>query len=110
MLSPTLPVAKFKRVVAPALNREELAAFVGAFFSSELEATFRVVVTDDGKLEWRSARGEPVKLRPLMRDTFTLFNFATFTFTRGTDGTVTGLTTSNGRVRRLALTKTGPGQ
>ena len=109
VLSPRLPVAKFKRVVAPTQTREELAAFVGAFFSSELEATFRVVVTDDGKLELRSARGEPVTLRPLMRDTFTSFN-GTFTFTRGTGGTVTGLTISNGRVRRLALTRTGPGQ
>jgi len=109
VLSPRLPVAKFKRVVAPTQTREELAAFVGAFFSSELEATFRVVVTDDGKLERRSARGEPMTLQPLMRDTFTSFN-GTFTFTRGTGGTVTGLTISNGRVRRLALTRTGPGQ
>ena len=110
VLSPPLPAAKFKRVVVPTLTQEELAVFVGAFFSSELEATFRVVVTDDGKLEWRPARGEPVTLRPLMRDTFTLFNAVTFTFTRGTGGTVTGLTISNGRVRRLALTRTGPGQ
>ena len=109
VLSPRLPVAKFKRVVAPTQTREELAAFVGAFFSSELEATFRVVVTDDGKLERRSARGEPMTLQPLMRDTFTSFN-GTFTFTRGTGGTVTGLTISNSRVRRLALTRTGPGQ
>lgn len=110
VLSPPLPVSKFKRVVVPTLTQDELAVFVGTFLSSELEATFRVVVTDDGKLEWRSARGKPETLRPLMRDTFTLFNFGTITFTRGNDRVVTGMTISTGRVRRLALTKTGPGQ
>ena len=110
VLSPPLPVSKFKRVVVPTLTQDELAVFVGTFLSSELEATFRVVVTDDGRLEWRSARGKPETLRPLMRDTFTLFNFGTITFTRGNDRVVTGMTISTGRVRRLALTKTGPGQ
>ena len=110
VVSPTLGVTKFERVAAPTLNREELGAFVGAFFSSELEATFRVAITDDGKLELRSARGKPLPLQPLMRDTFTLPNFFTISFTRGTGGTVTGMTISTGRVRRLALAKTGPGQ
>ncbi len=110
VLSPTLPTAKFKRVVVPTQTREELAAFVGVFFSSELDATRRVAITDDVKLEWRSARGKPVTLQPLKHGTFTLFNVATITFTRGSAGEVTGMTVSTGRVRRLALTKTGPGQ
>ena len=110
VLSPTLGAAKFKRVVAPTLNREELVAYVGAFFSSELEATIRVVITDDGKLEARVGRGDPVPLQPLMCDAFNISDLGTITFTRGNNRVVTGMTISTGRVRRLALTKTGPGQ
>ena len=110
VLSPPLPLAKFKRVIAPAQTREELAAFVGAFFSSELDAKVRVGFTDDSKLEVRPGRGKPVTLQPLMRDAFNSVDFGTITFTRGNERAVTGMTISTGRVRRLALTKTGPGQ
>jgi CubicO group peptidase (beta-lactamase class C family) len=108
VLSPALGAAKLKRVVVPTPTREELAVFIGTFFSSELEATFRVVVTDDGKLEWRSARRNPVTLRPVMRDAFTGSDLGTITFTRSRSGEIAGLTISNGRVRRLALMKTTP--
>jgi CubicO group peptidase (beta-lactamase class C family) len=110
VLSPPLPVAKFKHVVSPTLSQEELVGFVGAFFSAELENTFRVATTADGKLEVRWRRDGSMPLQPLKRDTFTLLNVATITFTRGSAGEVTGMTISAGRVRRLALTKMGPGQ
>ena len=110
VLSPTLGAGKFRRVMVPTQTREELAAFGGSFFSDELETTFRLVINDDGKLEWRSVRGNPLTLQPLMRDRFTLPNLATITFTRGSSGDVTGLTISTGRVRRLALTKTKAGR
>ncbi len=66
--------------------------------------------TDDGKLQLRPGRGTPVTLVLFMRDAFHNGDLGTITFTRNSDQTVTGLTISTGRVRRLALTMTRPGQ
>lgn len=104
VVSPTLGAAKFRQVEEPVLKADALAEFAGSFSSAELGATFRVVVAGDG-LEWRSARGEPVRLRPARRDAFTGTGLGTITFVRGSDGAITGLTISTGRIRRLALSK-----
>lgn len=110
VLSPPLPPAKFKRVVASPQTREELAVFSGAYFSGELDAKVQVVATDDGELRMCLARGKPVTLLPFARDAFYTSDLGTITFIRGNGGTVTGLTISTGRVRRIPLTRTGQGR
>jgi hypothetical protein len=108
VISATLGAERFGRVIVPAPTRDELATFAGEFFCRELEAKFRVRVTNDGKLEWCSSRGEPVALAPLRKDEFFSRRVGAITFKRSASGEVTGLTISTGRVRRLAMEKTAP--
>jgi hypothetical protein len=76
---------------------EELEAFVGRFFSEELE-TFYTVTLDDGKLTAHQRRLDDAVLTPGEVDSFTGGGLS-FTFERDRNGTVIGFYAANGRTR-----------
>lgn len=83
---------------------DELAAYTGAYFSEELQTTYRFSV-ENGALTMHFRGGDPIPLRPLIRDEFTAG--LTLRFVRDASGTVTGFALDAGRVRNLRFTRTG---
>ncbi|HEX6038131.1 serine hydrolase domain-containing protein [Longimicrobium sp.] len=83
---------------------DELAAYTGAYFSEELQTTYRLTV-ENGALTMHVRGSGPIPLRPLVRDEFTAG--LTLRFARDASGAVTGFALDAGRVRNLRFTRTG---
>lgn len=84
-------------------DRMALADYAGAFRSPELEATIRLVVLRDTlrlERDWQ----EPVPLRPLFRDGFTMPGGDIARFERDRRGKLTGFVLYAGRVRHHRFT------
>ena len=85
-----------------------LEQYVGDYFSSEVGATYRIVL-DDGALRLENAdprRQAPIEapLEPTFVDAFQLQHLP-IEFDRGADGAITGFRLSAGRVRNLLFAK-----
>jgi CubicO group peptidase (beta-lactamase class C family) len=101
----------------PALTAEQLAAFAGAFYAPELEATYRFTVVDAG-LVLRIEQELPLPVAPLADDRFG-FEFqpqgwsepepVSLQFTRDRGGAVAGFSLSAGSERGIVFEKTSPG-
>lgn len=76
---------------------DDLAAFVGRYFSEEIE-TFFTIVLEEGELVARHRRLDEATLTPGEEDTLSGGSF-TFTFERDRNGQVIGFYLSNGRTR-----------
>jgi CubicO group peptidase (beta-lactamase class C family) len=90
-----------------ALGPEALAPYTGRYYSPELGTVYQLVI-ENGQLTARHARNEPVAMTPAaVPDEFTAREgaFREAVFERGTDGQITGVRISNGRVLRLWLAK-----
>ncbi len=86
---------------------DELAAFVGRFYSAELE-TFYTFVVEDGALVLKQRRMEDAPLEPGgERDSFTGRNLS-FTFERDRNGQVTGFYVANARTRDVRFGRVVP--
>ena len=83
---------------------EDLAQFVGRYFSEEIE-TFYDISLEDDTLVVRQRRMDDIKLTPGKRDEFSGGIFS-FEFERGSDGGVAGFALSNGRTRGVKFEKT----
>jgi CubicO group peptidase (beta-lactamase class C family) len=84
---------------------QALTAFVGRYFSEELETYYSVAI-EDSALVMRNRRLEDIDLTPAKEDTFTGgFPIAQVVFSRDDDGRVTGFDASNGRTRDVRFTK-----
>jgi len=92
--------APVRRAEPEELTAEDLARYVGRYFSEELE-TFYQITVEDGNLMASNFRMEPFPLRHREGDMFTgeQFFFGDVAFHRAGNGTVTGFTASNGRTR-----------
>jgi CubicO group peptidase (beta-lactamase class C family) len=89
-------------LVTPAA--EELPAYAGAFFSEELQTTWRVTV-ENGVLTGHARGTDPTPLRPMQRDEFT--GLGVMQFTRDASGAVTGFQMTLGRLRNVLFTRVG---
>lgn len=95
----------FEKLALVTPSADELAAYSGAFFSEELQATYTLSVVD-GALTLRRPTWEPAALRPLVRDEFSVSG-ATLRFVRDGAGAVSGFMLDAGRVRNLRFVRTG---
>lgn len=97
---------------APALTSEQLAEFSGAYFSVELDATYRFTVTDD-VLVLRIEQEPPLIVNPVAEDRFVM-GFtdqayweppnASLKFGRNSEGVVIGFELSAGTERDIEFT------
>jgi hypothetical protein len=86
-------------------DEEALSAYVGRYFSEELE-TFYSVAIEDSALVMQHRRLEDIELRPGTEDNFTAaYPLAQVAFSRDDGGTVTGFKASNGRTRDVWFLK-----
>ncbi|MCX7357673.1 MAG: serine hydrolase [Alphaproteobacteria bacterium] len=86
-------------VAAWAPGADALAAFVGAYYSDDVQAVWTVAF-DGEVLRARGPRGETFLLDPLYEDVFAGRDaYWTFVFERGADGAVTGIALTKTRTR-----------
>ncbi len=87
----------------------QLADYVGRYHSPELDTRYDIVLLE-GRLIARHWKHDDITLSPSLRDEFTgsAWWLRNVEFVRGTDGQVTGLRVTNGRVRNLRFEKTVP--
>lgn len=85
---------------------EELAAFVGRYYSPELETSY-VVMLEEGKLKVRHQRHSDFGLSYLAKDRFTgdAWFFGDARFERDSSGNITTMRVSTGRVRNVRFEK-----
>jgi CubicO group peptidase (beta-lactamase class C family) len=91
-------------IVAP--GPAELEEYAGSFHSEELDAAFTLLV-DDGALVLRRRGSDPDRLRPLVRDEFSMGS-AGLRFSRAADGSIDGFLLDLGRVRNLRFERSAP--
>jgi hypothetical protein len=81
-------------------TRDELARYVGTYYSEELDATYIVTATDSTLL-LRTRTSEPRTVRPAYGDVFVGANQVQFT--RDSKRSINGMLMSSGRVRRVGF-------
>lgn len=84
----------------------DLQAYVGAYYSPELETRYEVLIHNNG-LVARHRRHGDIAMRPARADNFRAspFYFSDIRFERDAQGRVTGMRVSAGRVRNLWFQK-----
>ena len=90
-----------RRVDRTELAEEDLAAYVGRYYSEELETFYEVAVEDGGLVLHHIEMAEPLAMQHTDGDEFStdLVFLNTIAFERTGSGGVTGFTVSNGRTR-----------
>ena len=95
----------------PSLTSEQLAEFAGAFYSAELDATYRFAV-DDGGLVVRIEQEPPLEVVPVADDRFKITFYdspysgqltARLAFARNQTGVITGFGLSSGSERGIVF-------
>ena len=109
--SGTVTHIEYRNIRAPRVelfepSTDDLAAFEGAYFSEELDATYTLVV-EDGVLKARHRRLADATLSPTITDTFTTNTWfmRSVHFVRDRSRRVTGFDASNGRSRNVRFEK-----
>jgi CubicO group peptidase (beta-lactamase class C family) len=87
------------------LNDADLAAYAGAYSSTELNATYKLSV-ENGNLVLRNNWNSPLILNPLVRDEFESGDLGTLVFQRDADRRISGLSVFAGRIRNVTFEKT----
>jgi len=95
------------RVKSYAVPTTELIAYSGVYYSEELDTSYRFEI-EDGKLMAKHARLPTITLVPRERDAFQVGS-ARIVFDRNTQGTITGIRLSEGRVRNLVFERRDAG-
>ncbi|HYV03550.1 MAG TPA: serine hydrolase [Blastocatellia bacterium] len=99
------PQVIYDAVNAAAPTVEQLAEYAGAYYSDEIDSTYRVAV-QDGKLTLLRKKFPAVPLQPAFTDAFTTGSLlGTIKFTRDQQQHVTGFIASGGRIRNLRFEK-----
>jgi CubicO group peptidase (beta-lactamase class C family) len=93
--------ATYETVELVSPDPAELAGYTGEWYSEELDATWELVVEEDG-LFFKDRPEDP--LSPTIRDEFKLRGL-TFRFTRDEEGQISSLWVDAGRVRNLEFTR-----
>ncbi len=86
------------------LTAEQLAEYVGSFYSEELDTTYKLLM-ENGKLMAMDRNGAKRLLIARTRDLFTLGQGAQFEITREASGKVTGFGVNAGRIRGVRFVK-----
>ncbi len=96
-----------RRVDRAGLAEEALAAFVGRYYSEELETFYEVAVEDGGLVLHHIEMSEPLAMQHTDGDEFSteLIFLNTIAFERSGGGAVTGFTVSNGRTKGVRFGK-----
>jgi CubicO group peptidase (beta-lactamase class C family) len=84
------------------LDDTALAAYAGSYWSTELEATFRLAV-ENRSLMLRRNWNPPLRLDPLVHDEFESDELGTLVFQRDAAGRISGLSVFAGRIRNLVF-------
>jgi CubicO group peptidase (beta-lactamase class C family) len=87
------------------LDAAGVAAYAGAYKSSELDATYKLSV-ENGSLMLRINWNPPLKLNPLVRDEFENDDLGTLVFHRDASDHISGLSVFQGRIRNVTFEKT----
>ena len=95
-----------KRVEAVPPTPEQLAEFVGDYYSDELGTIYTMIV-QDGKLTAQHRRHDDIPLTPTIADEFSgkPWWFLWVRFSRDEDQKITGFRLTTGRVRNLRFDK-----
>lgn len=89
----------------PPADTTKLSEFEGAYYSEEIDSTYRVMMKD-GKLMVTRKKFAPVQLTPAFRDGFASIGIlGTFRFTRDAQNRVSGFRLSAGRIRNFRFVK-----
>ncbi len=100
---PMPPVNQTKPPLSFTVPATQLNEFVGSYYSSELDVTYKFIVSD-GKLTLKLAHQNSYTLMPQAQDQFT-FIAGTMLFLRNEKAQVTGLNFDGGRVKGLRFEK-----
>jgi hypothetical protein len=96
------------RVTSYAVSAAELNEYVGLYYSGELDTSYRLEI-EDGKLTAKHSRLPAVPLVPRARNVYQAGN-ARVAFDRDSQGKVTGLRLTEGRVRDLVFERRDAGK
>jgi len=95
----------YEAVNSAAPTIEQLAEYTGAYYSDEIDSTYRVAI-QDGKLTLLRKKFPAVPLQAAFTDAFTTGSLlGTIKFTRDQQQHVTGFIASGGRIRNLRFEK-----
>lgn len=86
------------------LSPEQLATYVGDYFSPELDTVYTLSLSDN-KLWFNLDDEGPQELTAQFGETFENPDYGAFTFTRNASGRVSGFKLQSGRVRNLAFSR-----
>jgi CubicO group peptidase (beta-lactamase class C family) len=81
----------------------ELADYVGAYVSEEIDPIYRIVLENE-KLSLVRLKHKPEPLRPTVRDVFTV-NSGTLRFTRGANQSISGFVLNAGRIQNFRFSR-----
>jgi hypothetical protein len=102
------PPAVFEAVPPFTPATAQLADYAGAYYSDEIDATYRVALQDD-KLVLQRKKYQPVTLQPAFRDAFSTASIlGTIRFTRDQQNRISGFILSGGRVKNFRFVKQSP--
>ena len=87
------------------LGEPALKAYAGEYKSTELDATYKLIV-DNGSLTLRAGWNREVKLEPLVADEFAIGQLGTAVFRRDATDHVSGLSVYSGRIRGVGFERT----
>ncbi len=86
-------------------DTSKLSEYEGAYYSEEIDSTYRITV-NDGKLVVTRKKAGPIPLTPAFRDAFSSLSIlGTFRFTRDAQHRVNGFRLSAGRIRNFRFVK-----
>jgi CubicO group peptidase (beta-lactamase class C family) len=94
----------FQVVPAFTPSAAELNEYLGVFASEELDARYRVQLTD-GKLHVATLTRNPVQLLPVTKDVFINDDLGGVTFVRDSGGRISGLSVTSSRARNNEFAK-----
>lgn len=89
------------------LRADQLAEYVGAYYSPELQTQYGLTVNDE-KLWFSLDDEDPQELTAMFGETFENPDYGAFKFTKNSAGQVEGFKLQSGRVRNLAFTRIEP--
>jgi len=93
----------FEAAEAATPTASELAQYVGAYVSEEIDPVYRIVVDGD-KMSLERLKHKPDILRPAVRDVFS-GDIGTVRFVRDANGSVSGFVLNAGRIQNFHFSK-----
>ncbi len=96
--------ATFEAMETVTPNAEQLKEYAGAYYSDELDATYKLEVQDN-KLVLKRKKTSPASFTAAFKDAFNNPGLGVIRFTRDAQKQVSGMIISSGRIRHLRFIK-----